>query len=241
MSGHSHWASIKYKKGLEDAKRAKAFSKFTRLISIAAREMGGDPKINSKLRIVAEQARELNMPQENIERAIKKGTGEIEGVRYENVLLEGFGPGGIALLIEGITDNKNRTIAEIRKILEKFGGKLASGGVAWMFERKGMIEIKIENEEVKTEDLELSIIEAGAEDIKQKNDTLEVRTKPEELEKVKKNLEQKGIKVQSAVLGFVPKEEMNIGEKEMRKKISELFEALDDQDDVQEIYSSMVT
>lgn len=241
MSGHSHWASIKYKKGLEDAKRGQAFSKVTRLISLAAREKGSDPKTNYKLRIAIDQAREFNMPQDNIERAIKKGTGEIEGVIIENILLEGFGPGGIGILIEAITDNKNRTVADARNILENYGGKLASGGVLWMFEQKGVIEIDTKDQisNLKNEDLELLIIEAGAEDIEHKPDTLEVYTKPEELEKVKKDLEEKGIKIKSAALGWNSKEEINIEDKTVKEKIEKLFEALDEHDDVQEIYSNL--
>ncbi|HOK35387.1 MAG TPA: YebC/PmpR family DNA-binding transcriptional regulator [Candidatus Pacearchaeota archaeon] len=241
MSGHSHWAGIKYKKGLEDAKRAQIFSKFSRLISIKAREKGGDPETNSELKMAIEKARRFNMPQENIERAIKKGTGEIEGGQLESLLIEAFGPGKIAILIEAITDNKNRTIAEIRHILEIYDGKIASGGVLWMFERKGVIEINQQEVEKNKEELEMLAIEAGADDIKWQDSTLEIYTKLEDLNNVKNFLEEKGIKIENANLEFVPKEEIKIEDKSIKEKIEKLFEALDEHDDVQNIYSNMQT
>ncbi|PJC47765.1 MAG: YebC/PmpR family DNA-binding transcriptional regulator [Parcubacteria group bacterium CG_4_9_14_0_2_um_filter_35_11] len=243
MSGHSKWANIKYKKGTEDKKRAKIFSKFARLISVAAREKGGNPETNSALRAVIEKARTLNMPQEGIERAIKKGTGEIEGLKFEPLLLEGFGPGGVAILLEAVTDNKNRTLAEIRQLLERFGGKLASGGVLWMFQRKGVITLNLKSQikKFKPEELELNLIDAGAEDIKFKNESLEVYTEPEQLERVKKILEGKEIKIEETSLDFVPKEEVEIKKQELKEKIKNLFEALDTREDIQEIYSNVKT
>ena len=243
MSGHSKWANIKYKKGIEDRKRAKVFSKLSRLISLAAREKGGNPEANSALRAAIETAKSFNMPQENIERAIKKGTGEIEGLKLETLLLEGYGPGGIAILLEVVTDNKNRTLTEIRHLLEKFGGKLASGGVLWMFGRKGTIILDSESQErdFTREELELSAIDAGAEDIKTKENTLEIYTRPVDLEKVKKILEDKGIKIENVSLDFVPKEEIEVGNLEMKQKIKKLFEALDEHDDIQEIYANIKT
>lgn len=239
MSGHSHWSSIKYKKGLEDAKRAQIFSKFSRLISVKAREKGGDPETNSELKIAIEKAKRFNMPQENIERAIKKGTGEIEGGQLESLLLEGFGPGRVAILIEAITDNKNRTLAEVRHILEMFGGKLASGGVLWMFEKKGVIEINQPETSKSKDELEMLAIDAGADDIKWNENVLEIYTKLEDLNKVKKNLENQGIKIENAALEFLPKEEIKIEDNETKEKIEKLFEALDENDDVQNIYCNV--
>lgn len=253
MAGHSHWKTIKYKKGAADAQRSKAFSKITRLISVAARELGGDPVSNPKLRTAIEQARKLNMPAENIEKAIKRGTGELESARLEEILLEAYGPAGAAIIIEGITDNKNRTLGEIKQILNQYGGKLASeGSVRWMFERKGTITIEIKNQKspkeslvpptgqakIKSDELELMAIEAGAEDIRWHDDALDVYTKPEELDKVKKTLEDKGLTVETASLDWVPKEYKNV-EPQERETLEKLFSALDENDAVQEIYSNV--
>ena len=188
MSGHSHWKTIKFKKGAADAKKGQVFSKISREIAMAAREGGGDTTFNNKLRMVVEKARAFNMPADNIERAIKKGTGELEGGALESVLFEGYGPGGVAIMVEGITDNKNRTFNEIRQILNQNGGKIVSeGGVQWMFDRKGEITVSSENKE----EAELAAIEAGADDVALSRDLLDVYTKPEEIEKVKKGLEEK--------------------------------------------------
>lgn len=239
MSGHSHWSSIKYKKGIEDAKRAKVFSKFSRLISIIAKEKGGDPETNASLRMAVEKARSFNMPQDNIEKAIKRGTGEIEGAVFESLLLEILGPANIAVLIEVLTDNKNRTLSEIRHLVESFGGKIATGGVLWRFEKKGAIILNLEESKIKNqEELELLAIEAGAEDIKIKDGFLEIYTQPQNFEKVKKTLEEKGLKIEEATLNFIPKEEINIKDKAKKQKIEKLFNALDEHSDVQEIYSN---
>jgi len=241
MSGHSKWANIKHKKGIEDKKRAKIFSKFARLISVTAREKGGDPEVNASLRAAIEKAKAFNMPQENVERAIKKGTGEIEELKFEPLLLEGLGPGGTAILLEAVTDNKNRTLTEIRHLLEKFGGKLASGGVLWMFERKGVVtlDIKSQNIDFNPEELELSLIDTGAEDIKLRDNNLEVYTRPEELGKFRKLLEDKKLKIEDASLDFVPKEEVEIRDQELLSKTENLFNSFDDHEDVQEIYSNI--
>jgi len=242
MAGHSHWASIKHKKAIADEKRSKIFSKFARMITIAAREKGGDPEKNPQLRMIIERAKEFNMPQENIERAIKRGTGELKGSKLERLLLEGIGPGGVALLIEAITDNKNRTLAEIRHLLEKFGGKLASGGVKWQFEQKGVIQIDFEDQKEEFKDkekLELLAIEAGAEDLKTKKEGIEVYTLPQELDKVKRKLEENGVKIEKAGLEWVAKEEMSLANEEAKRKLEELFKVLDEHDDVQEIYSNL--
>jgi len=241
MSGHSHAKTILHKKQITDAKRGKIFSKLAREISVAAREKGGDPEINSKLRLVIEKARQWNLPKDNIERAIKRGTGELAGEKLESVLFEAYGPGGIAIIIEGITDNKNRALGEIKQIFNQNNGKLAgSGSVKWMFERKGCIEIQSVKgyEEKKKEELEMATIEAGAEDVYWHNDLLDVYTKPEELEKVKKNLEAKGIQAESATLDWVAKEQVELDEKN-KESCQKLFEALDENDVVQEIYSNI--
>ena len=237
MSGHSHFSSIKHKKQITDATRGEIFSKMAKLITVAAKEGSGDPAANSKLRMAIEQAKKINMPKENIGRAIKKGTGELEGAKLEEVVFEAYGPGKIAIIIEGITDNKNRTLGEIKQILNQNKGKLASGGsVKWLFERKGAITVNNEQKTMNKDELELLAIEAGAEDIYWHATFLDVYTKPGELEKVKKNLEEKGIKIESSSLDWVAKEIVDVKEKEDCQK---LFEALDENDAVQDIYTNL--
>lgn len=243
MSGHSHAKTVRKTKELTDKKRGQIFSKAARLISIAVKERGSNPETNSKLRLAIEMGKNFNMPKDNIERAIKRGTGEIAAGKLEEVLFEAYGPGGIAIIIEGITDNKNRTLGEIKQILAKYNGKLvSSGGIRWLFERKGCIVIEIKNQKskIKNDELELLVIEAGADDIYWHEDLLDVYTKSEELERVKKNLEDKGIKAGSASLDWVPKEmiEMNEDDKKICQK---LFEVLDENDAVQDIYSNLKT
>ncbi len=241
MSGHSHFSSIKHKKGEADAKRGKAFSKMARVIIVAAKEGGEDPRSNYKLKMAIDQAKQINMPKENVERAIKKGAGEIKEEKLEHFIFEAYGPGKTAIIIEGITDNKNRSLSEIKQILNQHNGKLAgAGSVKWLFERKGTITIncKLQITNYKKEDLELMVIEAGAEDIYWHNDILYVYTKPEELEKVKKNLEEKDIKIDSASLDWVAKETIENEEKE-KESYEKLFEALDENDAVQDIYSNL--
>ena len=243
MSGHSHAKTIKRAKELTDKKRGQMFSKLARLISVAAKEGGGDPATNSKLRLAIEEARVFNLPKENIERAIKRGTGEIAAEKLEEVIFEAYGPGGIAIIIEGITDNKNRTLGEIKQILAKYKGKLvSSGGIKWLFERKGCITLRITNqyEFTNKEKLEMLVIEAGAEDIYWHEDLLDVYTRPEELEGVKKNLENKGVRVKSVSLDWVPKEMIEINEND-KKVCQKLFEDLDENDAVQDIYSNLKT
>jgi YebC/PmpR family DNA-binding regulatory protein len=244
MSGHSHAKTIRHQKALTDQKRGQMFSKLARVISVAVREGGPNPETNSKLRLAFEMAKEVNMPKENIERAIKRASGEAEGEKLEEVLFEAYGPGGIAIIIEGITDNKNRTLGEIKQILNQNNGKLVGeGSVKWMFERRGCLTINaqflISNSQIKNkEELEILAIEAGAEDIYWNGDILDVYTKIEELEKVKKNLEEKGVKIESASLDWVPKEEVSLDEK-TKEACQKLFETLDENDAVQEIYSNL--
>lgn len=243
MSGHSHWSSIKHKKQLEDQKRGKIFSKLSRMISVATRK-GSDPEINPELRQALEEARTFNLPKENIERAIKKGTGEIKGRELEEVRYEAFGPEGIAIIIEGITDNKNRTLSEIKKILQKYEGKLAeSGSVKWLFERKGVITINLESETQKIEDkenLELKVIEAGAEDIywHKTEEILDIYTKAEELDKVRKNIEKEEIEIESTTLDWVSKKQIEVPDK-VKESLEKLFEELTENEAIQDIYSNL--
>lgn len=243
MSGHSHFKSIKYKKGVEDKKRGKIFSKLSRQISIAVREKGGDMEANSSLKMAVEKSKEFNMPKENVERAIKRGTGELEGEKLEEIIFEALGPCGVSIIIEGITDNKNRAMAEIRQILIQNQGKLVGeGAVKWLFERKGCITLRITNsDELRIKDkerLELAAIEAGAEDVSWQDDVLEIYTKPEEIEMAKKNLEQKEIKIDSASLNWQAKEMLELSDKE-KESCQKLFEELDELDSVQEIYANI--
>jgi YebC/PmpR family DNA-binding regulatory protein len=239
MSGHSHAKTVMATKMANDAKKGKIYSKYGRLITIAVKDGGGsgDPTQNSKLKAVIDQAKNVNMPKENIERAIKRGTGELAGENLEEVSYEGFGPGGIALIIDGISDNTNRTLGEIKSTLNQNGGKMAGeGAVRWMFDRKGIITVP--TGEKSKEDLELIAIELGADDVKMNSDNLDIYTKPEDLEKIKKSLEEKGIKIESSSLDYVPKEEVELSEKE-KEQAQRLFDALDENDAVNDIYSNI--
>lgn len=238
MSGHSHAKTVAHVKEMAAAKRGAAFSKFGRLITIAAKEGGGDPAINAKLKAVIEQAKNVNMPKENIERAIKKGTGELAGEALSVVSYEAFGPGGIALIIEGVTDNSNRTLTEVKVILNQNNGKMAGeGAVRWMFDRKGIIIVLREGKS--KDELEMAAIECGADDISWADDeVLEIHTKPEDLDAVRKALEEKGLKIDSSSFGFIAKEEIAISDKE-KEQAEKLFEILDDNDAVTNISSNM--
>lgn len=239
MSGHSHAKTVKRIKEAEAKKRGKAFSKMARVIIMAAREGGGDPANNSKLKLAIEQAKQINMPKENIERAIRRGTGGLDAEKLEAVVFEAYGPAKTAIIIEGITDNKNRTLAEIKQILNQYNGKLATeGSVKWMFERKGVITINNEQKTMNKDNLEMEAIDAGADDIHWHGDILNIYTKPEELEKVKKNLEEKGIKVESSSLDWVAKNMIDVEEKE-KESCQKLFEALNENEAVQNIYSNL--
>lgn len=238
MSGHSHWAGIKHKKAFEDAKRGNLFSKLGKMLSIAARDKGGDPEANPQLRVTIEKAKGANMPNENIERAIKRGTGGLEGVTLEEIILEIYGPEGVAILVEGITDNKNRTLSEIKNILSRHNAKLANeGGVKWMFARKGVISVK--SEVRNKEDAELKAIDAGADDMSwDEEGSLQVYASQENLEMVKQNLEKAGLRPESAELAWIPQNPLEATDAQ-RVKLEKLFEALDDYEDVQEIYSNL--
>lgn len=242
MSGHSHFKSIKRIKEASDKRRGQIFSKMARLISVAVKEGGPNPEVNSKLKLAIETAKSYNLPKENIERAIKRATGELAAEKLEEVLFEAYGPAGIAIIIEGITDNKNRTLGEIRQVLNQNGGKLVSeGAVKWMFERKGclVIDLRSQISDLRSkEGLELLAIEAGASDLYWHNETLDVYTEIEDLEKVKKKLEEKGVKIESSSLDWVAKEEIKLDKKE-KEACQKLFEALDENEAVQEIYSNL--
>ncbi|PIZ87842.1 MAG: YebC/PmpR family DNA-binding transcriptional regulator [Candidatus Nealsonbacteria bacterium CG_4_10_14_0_2_um_filter_40_15] len=242
MSGHSHAKTIKHLKEQTDKKRSQMFSKVTRLISVAVKAGGSNTETNSKLRMAIEQAKYFNMPKENVERAIKRAAGEGGEEQLEEVLFETFGPGGVAVLVEGITDNKNRTLGEIKQILNQNGGKLAGeGSVKWLFERKGtiMVDWKMQNADLQNkEKIELIAIEAGADDIYRHDEVLDVYTKPDELEKVKKILEEKGIKIDSASLDWVAKEEIELNQED-KDACQKLFDSLDENDSVQEVYSNL--
>jgi len=241
MSKHSHWATIKRKKEIADQKRGQNFSKILRMISVASKS-GTDSSVNSKLRLAIEKAKEFNMPKETVEKAIKKGAGESEGQALEEFLYEAYGPGKIAILIEGITDNKNRALNEIKNILELNSGKLvASGSVKWMFDRKGFIavDVDLQNENLKDKQkLELTAIEAGAQDLYWYDNALEIYTKPEDLEEVKRKLEESGIKVSSTSIDWVAKELILVSEKE-KETAEKLLSALDESDEVQGVYSNL--
>ncbi|BER92786.1 MAG: hypothetical protein PWP60_404 [Candidatus Atribacteria bacterium] len=236
MSGHSKWAQIKHKKAKTDLAKGKAFSKLIRLITVAARQGGGNPENNPRLRLVIQKAREMNMPQENIERAIKKGTGELEGVSYEEVTYEGYGPGGVAVMVEATTDNRNRTTAEIRHIFSKHGGSLGETGcVSWIFERKGLLSFekgKVDEDEVMT-----VAIEAGAEDVRTTETTLDVLTAPDDFEKVKEAFDQTGLEYVVAQITMIPKTTVSLEGKQAQQLLN-LIEALEDHDDVQEVYAN---
>ncbi len=239
MSGHSKWHSIKHKKAKEDAKRGKMFGKLSRMITVAAREGGsGDPKDNIALANVLSKAKEYNMPQDNIERAIKKGTGELEGADYETVVYEGYGPGGTAILVEVLTENKNRTAADIRNLFNKNNGNLGeSGSVSWQFERKGVIIVS-KSEMADDEELMLDIIDAGADDIEEEDDDWIIKTEPQEFMNVKDYLQKKDIRLKSSELGMIPKSTIGLSRDEASKALK-LINALDDHDDVQNVTTNL--
>lgn len=236
MSGHSKWASIKHKKAATDAKRGKLFTKIIKELTIAARHGGGKPEANPSLRLAIQKAKQANMPADNIDRAIKKGTGELEGVNYEEVVYEGYGAAGVALYVEVLTDNKNRTTAEIRNIFSKHGGNMAgSGSVAWMFEKKGYFAI---DKETIDEDALMSVaLENGAEDLTTEGDTFEIKTLPQDFERVKQALEGKSIKVESSELTMIPKSTIRVAD-DKAKQILSLVDALEDHDDVQNVFAN---
>ncbi len=233
MSGHSKWSSIKHKKAAKDARKGKLFTKLIKEISIAARLGGGDINANPRLRTAVMAAKAASMPGDNIDRAIKKGTGELEGVSYEEVHYEGYGPGGAAIMVQVLTDNKNRTVQEIRHLFAKYGGNLGeSGCVAWMFDKKGLITIdKLQIEE---EQLISLALDAGAEDVREEDGLFEIVTRPEEFEKVREYLERERVATVTAQVTMVPKSTVTLDEKHA-EQILKLTEELEDHDDVQSV------
>jgi YebC/PmpR family DNA-binding regulatory protein len=239
MSGHSKWHSIKHKKAKEDAKRGNMFGKLSRNIIVAVKEGGGsDPKDNIALANAIAKAKEYNMPQSNIERAIKRGTGEIEGGNFESIIYEGYGPGGIAIIVEIMTENRNRTASDIRNILTRYNGTLGeSGSVNWQFERKGIIIV--ERKDVKNEEeFMLNMIDNGAEDIDEDDDVYEIKTPPAEFIKVKEAIEKNKINIKSSELGLIPKSTLKLSKEESVKALK-LINALDVHDDVQNVTSNL--
>lgn len=236
MSGHNKWASIKHKKGANDAKRGKIFTKLIKEITVAARMGGGDPNGNPRLRAAILAARAENMPKDNIDRGIKKGTGELEGVNYEESLYEGYGPGGAAVLVESLSDNKNRSVAEIRHIFSKNGGSLGTSGcVAWMFKKKGYIAI--ERRAVDEEKLMEKALEAGAEDVREDETTFEVITAPEEFDAVKAAIDELKVPYISSEITMLPQNTTSLAGKEADQMVR-LMDMLEDNDDVQKVYTN---
>ena len=236
MSGHSKWSSIKHKKGATDAKRGKIFTKLIKEITVVARTGGGDPDANPRLRTAIAAAKSENMPKDNIERAIKKGTGELEGVNYEESTYEGYGPGGAAVFIESVTDNKNRAVADIRHIFSKNGGNLGENGcVAWMFDKKGYIAI--EKKAVDEDSLMETAIEAGAEDVREDNGSFEIITEPDDFESVKTAIDKAAIPYIDAEVTMLPQSTTNLEGKRALQMVK-LMEALEDCDDVQKVYTN---
>ncbi len=238
MAGHSKWANIKHKKQKEDRRRAKLFSKLSKRIAVAAREGGGDPEMNAELRMVIDKARDNNMPNENIERAIKRGTGELEGVEYESFDYEGYGPEGVALYLEITTDNRNRAASEIRHILSDNGGNLGeSGCVAWMFDRKGQLVLDNSNDSFDEDEVLLEALEAGAEDVKLEGDIIRILTDPKEFISVKEELEENNYEFKDSDIVMLPNNTVDL-DKTGAKKILNLMDELEEHDDVQEIYAN---
>jgi len=239
MSGHSHWAGIKHKKGLNDAKKGKVFTKHATMITIAARDGGGKPEANFQLRLAIDRARLDNMPKENIDRAIKKGTGELkDGTEIAEITYEGMGPGNVMMLVKTATDNRNRTVSEVKSIFAKAGGKLGEmGSVMWNFKKMGAIGIAVP-EGADPYALEEKAIDAGAEDTLYSDNTLTIYTLPENLKTVQENLEKAGLKIEDAALVYLPSQKATLSTED-QLDYEKLLETLDDQDDVQEIFDNL--
>jgi YebC/PmpR family DNA-binding regulatory protein len=238
MSGHSKWSSIKHKKGAADAKRGKLFSKLSRAIIVAAREGGPDPTGNLALANAVEKARSYSMPKENIERAIARGSGaDSDAQAYETVVYEGYGPNGVALIVEALTDNRNRTAAEVRHAFDKNDGNLGgSGAVAWLFERRGVI--LVDTDKADEDELTLAAAEGGADDVARDGSTFQVTSAPEALVTVREAIEAAGIPIESAELTMVPKTTIEVADESAAKKVLRLMDALEENDDVQDVYAN---
>lgn len=237
MAGHSKWANIKHRKGAADAKRGKIFTRLIKEITVAARMGGGDIDGNPRLRAAVTTAKTVNMPKDNIARAIKKGTGELEGEIYDEILYEGYGPGGVAVLVECMTDNRNRTVADIRHYFAKSNGNLGeSGCVAWMFDKKGVIQV--EKSGVSEEELMDLALEAGAEDVVEEESEFQVLTAPEEFDTVRDALEQAGVSMAGAEVSMVPKNTVEVTDENVARSLMKLLENLEDHDDVQNVHAN---
>ncbi len=238
MSGHSKWHNIRLRKGKQDAMRGKLFTKIAREIIVAAKEGGGNPESNLRLRLAIQKAREASMPQENIKRAIQRGTGETgESANFEEITYEGYGPSDVALMISCLTDNRNRTVAELRNILSKNGGNLGeSGCVSWMFDPKGLVQIPADKTDEDT--VMMATLDAGAEDIRVEGDTIEVLCQPEDLPKVRDAIAEAGIEYTSAEVTMLPKSTVRVEDSKEASRILRLMDALEDNDDVQQVYAN---
>jgi YebC/PmpR family DNA-binding regulatory protein len=237
MSGHNKWSKIKRQKGIEDAKKGQIYTKLTREIIMAAREAGGDVESNFKLRLAIQKARESSMPKDNIERAVERGAGGTEGAVLEEITLEGYGPSGTAILAQTLSDNRNRTVQEVRNVFTRQGGTMGSAGcVAWLFDSRGIISV--EGEKLNEDDITLQAIDAGAEDVKLEDGAIEIYTRPTELEMVKKGLEKNKITVASAELSMVPKTMVAVEDKAAIQTLK-LLDKLEELDDVQKVYSNV--
>jgi len=237
MAGHCKWANIKHKKAKEDAKRGQMFTKVARKITVAAKEGGPDPATNVRLRLAIDEARSINMPNDNIERAIQRAVGCLEGVSYSEVFYEGYGPNGVAILLHTLTDNRNRTAGELRHRFSKFGGNLGeSGCVAWMFERRGLLVIE-RGADVDEDEVMLLALEAGAEDVVVDGDVMEIHTDPSEFIRIKEALEGQGLAFVGAEISFIPQNTVQINQ-EQAEKVERLIELLEELDEVQEVYAN---
>jgi len=237
MAGHSHWAGIKHKKAAVDAKRGRAWSKIARMIIVAAKQGGGDPTANLSLRYAIDKAKAANMPKDTIEKAVKKGTGDLEGASFEEVLYEGYGPSGVAIMVEALTDNRNRTGPEVKRLFEKHGGSFgASGCVNWMFTKKGLITVNVAN--IDEEQLLEIALNAGADDMQAVGEVFEITCDPGAYEELKKTLEENEIPIEVAEISMVPQSTIDISDEHTAKKIISLMEAFEDHDDVQNTYAN---
>jgi YebC/PmpR family DNA-binding regulatory protein len=237
MSGHSKWSTIKHKKAAQDAKRGKVFTRLAREIVIAAREGGGDPEVNFSLRLAMDKAKAANMPKDNIERAIKRGTGELKGDDLFEVMYEGYAPNGVALLVKALTDNKNRTVSEVRRVFTRLGGTMAdAGAVAWQFERKGYVAIAPDG--IDQDNIFEVAVEAGADDVLFSDDMIEVLAEVENFQSVRQALQDAGIDFETAELSMLPKQTMQLDEKETLQ-VMNVIEALEELDDVQQVFSNL--
>ena len=237
MSGHSHWAGIKYKKAALDAKRGKVWSKVSRMIIVAAKQGGGDPAANLTLRYAIDKAKASNMPKDTIEKAIKKGTGELEGTSFEEALYEGYAPNGVAIMVEALTDNRNRTGPEMKKLFEKHGGSLGTSGcVNWMFTKKGLITVSAANTD--EEQLLEIALSAGADDMQAVGEVFEITCEPGAYEELKKTLQEKEIPIEVAEISMVPQSTIDIADEHTAKRMISLMEAFEDHDDVQNTYAN---